>query len=193
MCGIIALLNNKTTFTNNQIEDSFNKLNERGPEDSKQTFFSDKLYFGFKRLAINGLDDISNQPITVNDITLICNGEIYNYKNLYSELHKSYKISYITKSDCEIIIHLYLIFGIHQTLRMLDGVFSFILFDKRNINEDPKVFVARDPFGVRPLFIFEPNLNDDQIVNHINSSNVTRENIIGFASEIKALHPLSSF
>ena len=97
MCGIIALLNNKTTFTNNQIEESFNKLNERGPEDSKQTYFSDKLYLGFKRLAINGLDDISNQPITVNDITLICNGEIYNYKNLYYELHKSYDISYITK------------------------------------------------------------------------------------------------
>lgn len=192
MCGIIALLNNKNTFTNNKIEEAFHKLNERGPEDSKQTFFSDKLYFGFKRLAINGLDGTSNQPITVNDITLICNGEIYNYKNLYSELHKSYGITYTTKSDCEIIIHLYLIFGIHQTLRMLDGVFSFVLYDKRNINEDPKVFVARDPFGVRPLFIFEPNLNDDKIVNHINSSNVTRENIIGFASELKALHPFLS-
>ena len=73
---------------------------------------------------------------------------------------------------------------------MLDGVFSFVLYDQRNINEDPKVFVARDPFDVRPLFIFEPNLNDDVVANHINSSNVTRENIIGFASELKALHPL---
>ena len=192
MCGIIALLNNKSTFNNIQIENSFNKLNERGPEDSKQLYLSDKLYLGFKRLAINGLDNTSNQPITINDITLICNGEIYNYKDLYSELHKSYGISYTTKSDCEIIIHLYLIFGIHQTLRMLDGVFSFVLYDKRYNNQDPKVFIARDPFGVRPLFVFERNMNDDKIVNHINNTNVTRENIIGFASEMKALHPFLS-
>ena len=56
-----------------------------------------------------------------------------------------------TKSDCEVIIHLYLKYGIEQTLNMLDGVFAFVLLDE-NKNE---VYVARDLFGVRPLFIKE--------------------------------------
>ena len=53
-----------------------------------------------------------------------------------------------TGSDCEIIIHLYKKFGIEYTLNMLDGVFAFILLDKTA----NKIFVARDPYGIRPLF-----------------------------------------
>ena len=189
MCGIIALLNNKTTFHKDLIKSAFVKLNSRGPEDSKENYYSDKLYLGFKRLAINGLNEESNQPITVNGITLVCNGEIYNYKVLYSELYGDYNVTPETDSDCEIIIHLYILFGIRQTLRLLDGVFSFVLYDCRCGTEDAKVFVARDPFGVRPLFVFERDSMNDNLVNHINNKNITRENIIGFASEIKALHP----
>jgi asparagine synthase (glutamine-hydrolysing) len=75
---------------------------------------------------------------------LICNGEIYNW----TELHDTLNIPSKTGSDCEIIIHLYKQFGIEYTLNKLDGVFSFVLFDKvKN-----KTFVSRDPFGVRPLF-----------------------------------------
>lgn len=189
MCGIIALLNNKTTFHKDLIKSAFDKLNSRGPEDSKENYYSDKLYLGFKRLAINGLNEGSNQPITFKGITLICNGEIYNYKVLYSELYGGYDVTPETDSDCEIIIHLYILFGIRQTLRLLDGVFSFVLYDCRCGTEDAKVFVARDPFGVRPLFVFERDSMNDNLVNHINNKNITRENIIGFASEIKALHP----
>ena len=189
MCGILALLNNKTTFKKDYITEAFDKLTARGPEDSKEIYYSDKLYLGFKRLAINGLNDDSSQPMTINGVTLICNGEIYNYKSLYSELYSSYDIVSETDSDCEIIIHLYIRFGIRQTLRMLDGVFSFILFDNRSVVHDPKVFVARDPFGVRPLFVFERDNVNDTLVNHINDTNITRENIVGFASEMKALYP----
>jgi asparagine synthase (glutamine-hydrolysing) len=59
-----------------------------------------------------------------------------------------------TDSDCEVIAHLYLKYGIQQTLTMLDGVFSFILFDSRLTanNEIGKIYVARDPYGVRPLY-----------------------------------------
>ena len=79
MCGIIALLNNKTTFHKDLIKSAFDKLNSRGPEDSKENYYSDKLYLGFKRLAINGLNEGSNQPITVKGITLICNGDCLLY------------------------------------------------------------------------------------------------------------------
>ena len=114
---------------------------------------------------------------------------IYNYNILYSQIYSNYGVTPETDSDCEVIIHLYILFGIRQTLRLLDGVFSFVLYDCRCGTEDPKVFVARDPFGVRPLFVFERDSINDNLVNHIDNKNITRENIMGFASEMKALHP----
>ena len=56
-----------------------------------------------------------------------------------------------THSDCEVIIHLYLRYGIEETLRMLDGVFAFIIYDNSEI-QNPKLVVGRDPYGVRPLY-----------------------------------------
>ena len=192
MCGIFAILNNKSSFDNSYIENAFNLLNSRGPESSKFNTYSDKLILGFKRLAINGLTVASDQPITINGITLICNGEIYNYKCLYKELYESHNIIAKTDSDCEVIIYLYKIYGIEQTLRLLDGVFSFILYDNSDITTDTKIYIARDPFGVRPLFILrkQQNVNNDK--NIFNNSNVTKENIIGFSSEMKALYPIYS-
>ena len=147
---------------------------------------------GFKRLAINGLTVASDQPITIDGITLICNGEIYNYKGLYKEIYESHNIVAKTESDCEVIIYLYKLYGIEETLRLLDGVFSFILYDNSDITTDTKIYIARDPFGVRPLFILrkQQNVNNDK--NIFNNLNVTKENIIGFSSEMKALYPIYS-
>ena len=103
------------------------------------------------------------QPIRLNKKILICNGEIYNYQDLFSQINTTPK----TNSDCEIILHLYSIYGIDQTLRMLDGVFSFVIYDE----ELQQVIVARDPYGVRPLYYWRgPN------------------NIFIFASELKMIN-----
>ena len=80
MCGIFSLLNNKSLVSYENIKKYFNLGKNRGPEYSQLLKFTEKEYFGFHRLAINGLDNISNQPLTIDNITLICNGEIYNYK-----------------------------------------------------------------------------------------------------------------
>jgi asparagine synthase (glutamine-hydrolysing) len=184
MCGIFALLNNKINNNNNnnntneniylssvirnQFEEGFN----RGPDDSK--FIQNDKYnynLGFHRLAINGLNDISNQPISIDNVTLICNGEIYNYKQLYKYMN----IEAYTGSDCEVIIHMYIKYGIEQTLRMLDGVFGFVLIDSR-IQEDALIYIARDPFGVRPVYLLEPKINTN-----------TSPQVYGFASELKCL------
>ena len=101
----------------------------------------------------------------INNVSLICNGEIYNYKYLYELMDIKPK----TDSDCEVIIHLYMRYGIEQTLQMLDGVFAFVLLDITKST----IFVARDPLGVRPLY---------QLSNLINFST------IGFASELKCLN-----
>ena len=168
MCGIFAYIVNtddinKPTNTCNEkfITRQFMKGKSRGPESTKSlvrnhgdTF----ILFGFHRLAINGLDETSNQPMCIDGIYLICNGEIYNYKNL-SKAFES-----VSGSDCEVIIHIYKKYGISYLFELLDGVFAFVLYDS-NIN---KVFVARDPYGVRPLYF------------HNNGS-------LTFASEIKQI------
>ena len=135
MCGIFALLGDSSRLGNSNdltnidnILNSFNKGKHRGPEFSKLTNVMLKATFGFHRLAINGLNEKSNQPLIYKDIVLICNGEIYNYKELYSYMNLS-MADIQTDSDCEVIIHMYLRYGIEHTLRMLDGVFSFVLYD----------------------------------------------------------------
>jgi len=141
MCGIFAFICKKHDF--NLLNTYYNKIKCRGPDNSSLTKISDSVFFGFHRLAINGTDFISNQPLFLDNITLICNGEIYNYKQLAND----YGFKLNTNSDCEIILHLYKKLGIKNTLSLLDGVFSFVLF-----NYDT-VIVARDPIGVRPTFI----------------------------------------
>ena len=172
MCGIFALLNNNIPI--DFIKNEFEKGKNRGPESSVLRTDFMKMVLGFHRLAINGLNEQSNQPLIINDIVLICNGEIYNYQYLYKQMN----IEPTTGSDCEIIIHLYLKYGIEQTLTMLDGVFSFLLYDNRiTADLNNRLFVARDPLGVRPLYYLKSNRRN--IENSIL--------LYGFASELKCL------
>lgn len=149
MCGIFAILQNITSFnpaiSKSFITKEFMKGQSRGPENSILKEINNNLILGFHRLAINGLDDISNQPICIDGVYLICNGEIYNYKYILQNLN----ISPRTNSDCECIIHLYKKYGIQYTLENLDGVFSFVLYDSNT----QQIYAARDPFGVRPMYI----------------------------------------
>ena len=150
MCGISAILNNtqnyiETNVISSSVEKSFNKAKHRGPDNSNILLDNDNnIIIGFHRLAINGLNSGANQPLVIDDIILVCNGEIYNYKEIYHQL----QIKPLTDSDCEVIIHLYKQFGIDYLLNVLDGVFAFILLDKTN----DRIYISRDPYGVRPLF-----------------------------------------
>ena len=126
---------------------------------------------GFHRLAINGFNEKkSNQPFFIDGVYLVCNGEIYNHKSLIDILN----ITPNSRSDCEVIIHLYKRYGMKQTLQMLDGVFAFVLID----TIDKKVYVARDTFGVRPLFASSLNI-------YVNAETYYKSYL--FASEVKSL------
>jgi len=172
MCGILSILNGES-LDPNVLKQSTAAGSSRGPESTKSAFIHNAQHI-FHRLAINGLDDSNMMPLQVDDCVLICNGEIYNYHELVSYLN----LTPTTKNDCEIIIHLYRRVGIKRTLELLDGEFSFVLQDlKISIENAPdKIYIARDPYGVRPLFI----------MNDINKSNV-----LAVASEMKVLHSLN--
>lgn len=155
MCGILSVLRYNHIICNSveKIKTVFEQYNMRGPEASEFIYDdTDEYILGFHRLAINGCaEPASMQPLRLNNLILICNGEIYNHKKL-EKLSGSHCT---TGSDCEIILHMYEKYGIEYTLKMLDGVFAFTLIDKDN----NKVFIARDPFGVRPLFIWMQDTN----------------------------------
>lgn len=170
MCGIFSVINREI---DNNIYKAFLKGKARGPEDSCIQTNDNNVILGFHRLAINGLNSESSQPFRISNCKLICNGEIYNYKSLANE----HNIILKTDSDCEIIIHLYKKFGIHSTLQLLDGVFAFVLLDELNNN----IFIARDRFGVRPLF--------KQIIEEVTTE--FGNNFYVYASELKVIKSLN--
>lgn len=145
MCGILFYQGN--SLNKEQLTEYLDNISLRGPDNQQIKIYNDK-YFGFNRLSINGLDDISNQPFDIDNIILITNGEIFNWKELLEE-NPEFKNNYITHSDCEIIIHMYNKYGIEETINKLDGEYAFVLYDKIN----DKLIVVRDHLGIRGLFI----------------------------------------
>ena len=167
MCGIFGLLLKESYNIENDTKDKYKikqhfKYGEkRGPEYSLIKNINSQIIWGFHRLCINGLDEISNQPIKTGTCVMMCNGEIYNYKQLIQQ----FKLNVKTNSDCEVIVLLYEIVG-PTFVNLLDGVFSFMIYDSsKNI-----LIFGRDPYGVRPLYIC-----------HYESGN------IGFASDLMPL------
>jgi asparagine synthase (glutamine-hydrolysing) len=186
MCGIFFIQNfinpdslkkyKKDLLQNIKIyQNDFHKISHRGPDNSlflndTTQFYSKNyhMYWGFHRLAINGQTPQSNQPFFIKNCRLICNGEIYNFKSLIKEYNLENE--YTSDSDCEIIIHLYKKIGIRDMLRRLDGVFAFVLHDY----ETNFTYIARDPVGVRSLFI--------------SGYDYTYSNSLVISSELKAIN-----
>ena len=145
MCGILALIGAEAVTDQEKIKPYFEALDHRGPDDSEWVRIDDHVLFGFKRRKIQGLDTESNEPLYLDSAVLVCNGEIYNYREL-AEAHPDWKLQ--TRNDCEVILHLYRRYGIQKAVQMLDGEFSFVLYDR----ETGVVMATRDHQGVRPLY-----------------------------------------
>jgi asparagine synthase (glutamine-hydrolysing) len=139
MCGILG-----TNFISNKFDKSLELLNNRGP-DFQKFIKIDNKQFGHTRLAIIDLDEEANQPMVFDDILLVFNGEIYNYK----ELILSEELECKTKSDSEVLIRLYQKYEF-DFLNKLNGMFSFCIFDiKKEL-----YFCARDRYGKKPFFYY---------------------------------------
>lgn len=142
MCGIFAVFGN---FRKEQqtIMKAGRNNSKRGP-DNCSTIIKNNAMYMFHRLAINDVSNNGNQPMVSNDIIMMANAEIYNYKNLIS----TYNLESKSSSDCEVILRLYEQIGFSQMVRQLHGVYAIILTDK----ESKKIYFARDRIGVRPLY-----------------------------------------
>jgi asparagine synthase (glutamine-hydrolysing) len=145
MCGIFLCLLPGCYEKNEELA---NRCKKRGPDNTKFLVTND-FYMCFHRLAINDLSDDGNQPFYQNNIYMMCNGEIYNSE----ELKNKYKIVTKSKSDCEVILHLYEKIGFDLMIKSLSGYFALVLIDM-NIK---KCFVARDRIGVRSLYMSHDN------------------------------------
>jgi asparagine synthase (glutamine-hydrolysing) len=157
-------------------------LTPRGPESMTVTTLSGDITLGFTRLAINGLSQAGMQPFGRRNITWMCNGEIYNWKDLAMQ-HGLQNLN--SGSDCEVIGHLYEIYkdNLAGLFRALDGVFALVIVDK----ERNRMIVARDPYGVRPLYT-----GTKFLYKHENGStfSIGTETLF-FSSELKGLIPIS--
>ena len=146
MCGIFSYKGRTHAWSD--LQDAVNLIGYRGPDNTHYNKIADDVLFAFHRLAIVGTTASGDQPMkhALDDsLTLICNGEIYNYK----DLAEKYEFSLTTGSDCEIILYMYRKFGIEKTVNALDGVFMFVLHDASS----NLLFASRDPIGVRPGFM----------------------------------------
>ncbi|WP_419673868.1 asparagine synthase (glutamine-hydrolyzing) [Aliarcobacter butzleri] len=139
MCGIMG-----TNFLNERFDKSLELLHHRGPDFQNSIKIGNKQ-FGHTRLAIIDLDEEANQPMIFDDILLVFNGEIYNYKELIHVEHLECK----TKSDSEVLIRLYQKYGF-DFLNKLNGMFSFCIYDMKK----ELYFCARDRYGKKPFFYY---------------------------------------
>ena len=156
MCGIWLLLSRKDTILElEKYQNNFKNIEGRGPDESVlekvNNENSENVILGFHRLSINGIE-LGNQPFNIetryNNYYLICNGEIYNYKKLAAD----FDIELKTKSDCEVILPLYMKVGINRLVNLLDGVFALSIITIDKSSNSVLVETARDRIGVRPLF-----------------------------------------
>ena len=165
MCGIAGIIKKKNTGINrNEIQKMTDTMIHRGP-DAEGIYIDGNVGLGHRRLSIVDLSESGNQPMSSNDekYVLVFNGEIYNYIELREELKKKDAIFY-TETDTEVILEAYRYWGINCTKRF-NGMWSFALYDK----EKRQVFLSRDRFGVKPLYVYE---SEDEFI---------------FASEIKCI------
>lgn len=173
MCGFVGYIKGKNAIDHSAIiEHMLETIIHRGP-DSGGVHEDEDVVLGFRRLSIIDLSTAANQPLYSEDgnIVLVFNGEIYNFQELREEL-KAQGYNFRTSSDSEVLIYGYLAYGTAMMQR-LRGMFAFCIWDKRN----DTVFIARDGFGIKPLYY----------TRH------TVDNTFIFGSEIKSFLPHPSF
>ena len=144
MCGIYAT---NFPFTVKEIRVKLKTIEFRGP-DYTGVLQKDKLSFGHLRLSIIDLDVRSNQPMQMEDYTIVFNGEIYNFQDIKDEL-TSLGHTFNTTGDTEVLLKAYQEWG-QAAVPKLNGMFAFVIHDKISNT----LFCSRDRLGVKPFYYY---------------------------------------
>ena len=176
MCGFAGyfIFNNKPEKDNHNLSQMMVLQKHRGPDDSGMVginttsgFYEEvsglqeiqferdvDLLFGFNRLSILDLSPNGHQPMfnQNKNVVLMLNGEVYNAFDYKEELEgKGYRFK--SSSDTEVVLYLYEAYGMEGMLKRLNGMFALAIYDFR----DKKLRLARDRFGIKPLYIIRQN------------------------------------
>ncbi len=144
MCAIIGF-EDKTAIDIEKAKECLARLTSRGPDMTRMEEAGNTL-LGFNRLAIMGLTSYGMQPFKYKDNKVVCNGELYCWREQRMELiGKGHK--FVSNSDCEIILPLFEEYGV-SLFGKLDAEFAMVIYD----HSTGKLVAARDPIGIRPLF-----------------------------------------
>lgn len=143
MCGIVGSIN--TNWRN----DPLNSLAHRGP-DSQGSINLQNVYLGHTRLSIQDLSSLGNQPMQSSDsrYTLVYNGEIYNHWQIRKDLIKK-GYTFNSTSDTETLMCSWVEWK-QDAIKRFNGIFAFAMYDTK----ENKLFLVRDQFGVKPLYIY---------------------------------------
>jgi asparagine synthase (glutamine-hydrolysing) len=191
MCGIVGKYYfQQRPFVGDDIAKMMEAIHHRGP-DSSGKFEDGHAFLGFQRLSI--IDTLSGHQPLYNEsksLVLLANGEIYNYKDFVPLLQSKGHV-FTTRSDCEVILHLYEEYGI-GFIAKLNGMFAFCLYDTHK----KLLYIARDRVGIKPLYY---HLNDEcmvfgsEIKGILAAENVPTNETAGVLAEYLCFRYLANF
>jgi asparagine synthase (glutamine-hydrolysing) len=172
MCGIVGYfaVNNGKAIAERDLLNMRDRLAHRGPDDAGLSIWRHgdrSVGLAHRRLSIIDLSPDGRQPMATADDSLwiVFNGEIFNYRELRTELEQTGRYSFRSQSDTEVILYAVREWGLDGCLARLRGMYAFALFDRAA----GELTLVRDPLGVKPLYYMR---SSERLV---------------FASEIKAL------
>lgn len=146
MCGIVGVISDKKVIFQPEFLEA---ISHRGP-DSQDYYCQDNILLGHTRLSIQDISANGNQPMFSSDgrYVIIFNGEIYNHQDIRNEYLSD--VFFKSTGDTETVLYAYIKLG-ENFFSLLNGIFSFAIFDRST--ED--LIIARDHFGVKPLYIYQ--------------------------------------
>ncbi len=151
MCGIAGIYQQNEKRAPIEIAETLGTfMDHRGPDDFS-CFGFEKIAMAHSRLSHLDLSTAANQPFRNQNYSLVYNGEIYNFKELRTQLKKEFDVRFKTTSDTEVLFHALIQLGVDECLERIRGMYAFAFYDKQK----HELTLVRDRLGIKPLFYLQ--------------------------------------